>query len=131
MTPVASKQQQAADIQAVLQQAFMHPKMNRFLDWSHQHYRIFRYEELPVYNGHPLPKPKFDVAIANQTPFKYSAYRREEINNPLILVSQVIIDHDSATVNLVIPKQSVYSSFRLSKSATGAWQVATVSVGQE
>ena len=131
-TKPASEQQQTADIQAVLQQVVMHKEIARFLNSSRNSYRLFRYEQLPVHNGFAILKPQFAIAIPNQRPFEHSVSMREENRLPFILlVERVIVDHDSAKVDLRITKQNLSGSFRLGKSSAGEWRVVRGSVSQE
>lgn len=118
-----SEQEQEADVRNVLQQSFAYQRLATFLNRSGKGLFSFRYEELPVHNGHPLPKPQFSISLPNQRTVQYNTRMEDEVDGIPILVEQIIINHDSATVNLRIPKQGVIGRFHLGRNVTGTWLV--------
>ncbi|MBB4602695.1 hypothetical protein HNQ93_003460 [Hymenobacter luteus] len=111
------------DIQQVVQATFADNQLARFLNRPGPGIFTFRYEELPVHNNEHLPKPQFNIMLSNKHVIEYNIRMKDEVNAIPIIVEQVIIDHDSAKVNLRIPKQGVIGQFRLGKTADGAWLV--------
>lgn len=130
-TQSVSKEKQNADVRAVVQEAFSNKWLARFINNPQSGRIVFRYEELPIHNGHTLPKPTFNVTLSNQKVIAYTVSNREESNALPVLIEQVIINHDSAILNLRIPKQWVYGEFRFGKTATGNWVVTKDNVFEE
>ncbi|WP_139924552.1 hypothetical protein [Hymenobacter sp. DG01] len=118
-----SETKREENIRQVVQATFSDNQLSIFLNRPGPGIFTFRYEELPVINDEQLPKPKFNITLNNRCVIEYNIRMSDEINAIPIIVEQVIIDYDSAKVNLRIPKQGVIGQFRLGKTADGAWLV--------
>lgn len=118
-----SETKREENIRQLVQATFSDNHLIRFLNRPGPGVFTFRYEELPVHNNEHLPKPRFNILLSNKRVIEYNTRMSDEAVTIPIIVEQVIINHDSAKVNLRIPKQGVIGQFRLGKTADGAWLV--------
>lgn len=119
------------DLQAILAQVFTYPHLTPFLSpLSPDGELLFRYEELPIANGVPLPKPTFDIHRPHQLPVRHITGMQREYGRKVIIVERVIISHDSARVDLRIPSEGAFGNFRLSKGRAGTWRVVKAFVAE-
>lgn len=114
---------QETTVREVVQQTFLSKQLTPFLSRLGPNPFTFQYEELPMYNGRHLPKPEFDIVLKNRQVIKYNTRMGDEAASIPILIEQIIIARDSATVKLRIPKQGVIGQFHLGKDATNTWFV--------
>ena len=130
-TKSASRKDQEDDMRSVIKESFSNKWVARFINNPGSKPFVFRYEELPIHNGYTLPKPTFDIILNNKKVIKYTINNREESDTIPILIEQVIVNHDSAIVNLRVPMQWLSGRFRLGRTASGKWVVMKDYVAQE
>lgn len=91
---------------------------------------FFRYEELPVYNSVPLPKPRFNLPYKNGKVISFNLNMTIEHNNPVLIIESIIITHDEAVVNYRVPYGFIFGEYRLHRSQAGEWVITKADVSE-
>ena len=90
---------------------------------------LFRYEELPIYDGVTLSKPVFNIDYNKNKIVRYNLKMPDEENGVTIIVESIKVANGFATVKLRVPRNGVVGEYSLHKEQA-KWVVVKAVVEQ-
>jgi hypothetical protein len=89
---------------------------------------LYRYEELPVYNSLPLPKPRFDLPYKKGGVVKFNLNMQLEQKNPVLIIESIIITQNVAKVHFRVPFGGIFGEYVLRKAKE--WVIVSADISE-